>query len=70
MIPFSNKRNLFICNRKEWVVDRSKGEREREIERCGEWAEWVGTWVINLTVRQVFMNVYCWDNPEVYQSEQ
>jgi hypothetical protein len=70
MIPFSNRRHLFICNRKEWVVDRSKGEQEREIERCRAWVESVAAWVINLTVGQVFMKVYCWDNPDVYQNEQ
>ncbi len=59
----------FICNGKEWGVGRSKGERERERVRCGVWVKSVAAWAINLTIGQVFVRVYRWDNPEVYQDD-
>jgi hypothetical protein len=47
------------------------GERETERERVrgGVLVERVAAWVINLTAGQVFMRVWRWDNPGVYQDE-
>jgi hypothetical protein len=60
----------FILNRKEWGEGKIVREEERE-QRGKEWemecsGERVVTWVINLTIGQVFMRAQRRDNLRVY----
>ncbi len=54
---FSHTANIFYMQRKGVGVSKSEGEREREIVRGGVCVERVTTWVINVTVGQVFIRV-------------
>jgi hypothetical protein len=61
----------FILNGKEWGEGKIEIEKERE-HHGKEWEmersrERVVTWVINLTIGQVFMRTQRRDNPRVYK---